>query len=322
MSLKALCCCSDSSNFVNPEDYEYSHLENQECRANAISAVVGAALGTLVLAGLVVGFYGAFGQFGAVGTVGFCTSVSIGFGITAVVAPLPFILRCISNCKNEDSNNQKLEETQNSYPSPAQAAFDFVKSKHTCVDIKRKLCALDDVFQPLNPTISTLSHFCVTYLNQLRNAVCNKPSPYFTDEAQDASTQYLQLSFVISTLCLDELPEFVIQLEQQGAVTRGYGEVLNRTDSYQRMAYRECANAYHYLRGKITQEFTMSMSEKDKDTYHKSFYKEGTVQSKWRALYNEFCEHALTCVGQEELLINQTLYLKDESYENYLYQGS
>jgi hypothetical protein len=112
----------------------------------------------------------------------------------------------------------------------------------------------------------------------------------------ETTNELMQIAYAISCLTLDDLPEFTKTLKTQGKLTT-YADVLTKNHAFYRLP-----KLYHCARGGIYIENDVEERHPDNIAPHaEPFYAEGTVQSSWRSLYNEYCARRRIYVTDEEL---------------------
>lgn len=117
-----------------------------------------------------------------------------------------------------------------------------------------------------------------------------------SEKVMAAADELMQLAYTISCLTLEDLNTFTEELKKLNH-PRGVAEALTRQDSYPYRAYFFFTSFYHLVRGGVG-SFNGNLicpslaagASYDIPQFHSAlFFEEGTVQSRWRDLYNDFC---------------------------------
>ena len=163
-------------------------------------------------------------------------------------------------------------------------------------------------YQPINKNISLLASLASKLWDKFENALKrHKENSWSHPEVIQAADEYMKIEYAISSLTLDDLEPFTQKLASKG-VSMNYVKALTSYDSYQLFTFFYCSRAYHMIRGAVTWGKT-PWSKKEEVNYVKeiptehvkSFYELGTIQNKWNALYNEFCDRVKLYVDENEL---------------------
>lgn len=290
------------------------------------------------VAGIVIIGLGATNMFGSVGSSGFIGSIA-GGGAVAVFSTGGIIWIAIANCKAEQGHSQLSRDNTDSiethsnignaraplkdkmgktYPQIGQEAIEFARQKlNEHPDIQpTKFRTLQGVCaggtnQPVNQEIALLA---TLYWNVYFAAFEQKikehkeENPWSQPDVIQAADDLIKIGYAISCLTLEDLPEFTQALETKGK-KRTYAEALTIQDSYQYRTYYSCTSAYHWIRGGIvwigddhqaTEGYLDYLQETPK-IHADPFYQEGTIQSKWRALYNDHCDRIRSYVKESDL---------------------
>lgn len=111
----------------------------------------------------------------------------------------------------------------------------------------------------------------------------------------------MRVAFALSSMTLDDLPAFTEALEKEGRPMT-WACALTRTSSYASNTFFSLPRCYHTARAGLgtpnnQHQTTPNTNELD----NAPFYTEGTLQSSWRALYNEYCNRRSALVEDREL---------------------
>lgn len=162
--------------------------------------------------------------------------------------------------------------------------------------------------QPVNQEIALLTAlYWDVYFKALEQEVKKHAEPWSQPAVIQAADDLMKIGYAISCLTLEDLPKFIEFLDSKG-VKRTYAEALTIQDSYQYRTYYNCTQTYHWIRGGIA--WRKSEGNDEEGLFHPRevpkahadrFYQEGTVQSGWRVLYNDYCDRVRLYVKEDEL---------------------
>lgn len=212
---------------------------------------------------------------------------------------------------------QKIEKngiSQN--PSPlAQEAINKAKSLIPLDTVPFKFSAgwngPKGTHQPINQEIARLTSFywdeC---FEKFEKVIKESPdNPWNQPSVIEAADQLMDVAFTISCLTLEDLDPFVENLASKG-IKRSKEKALTEQDSYMYRTFYYCTKAYHMARGAISwgqnpfnpDNFGLFYpEEKIPEEHEKLFYEKGTIQNRWRCLYNEYCDRVKLYVNLKKL---------------------
>lgn len=292
------------------------------------------------VAGVVIVILGATNLFGSVGSVGFIASIA-GGGAAVVIAAGGVIWIAISNSKRSNNamthtlNNtgvsgnsvetreeikaEKGKSTSSGvsgkpYSEIGTQAIEFARQKLSeHPEIKPQVFSAgwggpSKTNQPINQEIALMTTlYWDVYFAAFEQEVKKHADPWSQPKVIQAADDLIKIGYAISCLTLEDLPGFTQALESKGT-KRTYAEALTIQDSYQYRTYYYCTNAYHWIRGGIAwskskwsdKEGLFQPRETPK-THADNFYQQGTIQSGWRALYNDYCDRVRLYVKEADL---------------------
>lgn len=162
------------------------------------------------------------------------------------------------------------------------------------------------------------------------------------DEVLKVTDDFMKISYVISLWTIEDLPNNAVNMAHDyDEEFFSYDELLDSESHYSHYAGYYCANIYTWLKEQIIwdnnkQDLSIAQSEELKerlanrskffielDNKDPLFYQEGTFQNKWRSLYNDYCDRALSCVTSdphrdEEAKLGSFLCRKDVYSDTYI----
>lgn len=313
---------------------EAKPLSNKS-RCALIAFVVGGVAG-IVIIGL-----GATNMFGAVGSTGFIGSLAGGGvlavfssgGIIWIAVANCKTDRGRSDIIRDDSITERsgkseVEEQSRAsskdkaskskveavYPRIGQEAIDFARQKLSeHPEIKPQVFSAgwsgsSKTNQPVNQEIALLTTlYWDVYFAAFEQEVKKHAEPWSQPTVIQAADDLMKIGYAISCLTLEDLPAFTESLNSKG-IKRTYAEALTIQDSYQYRTYYYCTNAYHWIRGGIawskgpwSDEEGLFQPQATPKAHAEPFYREGTEQSGWRALYNDYCDRVRSYVKEADL---------------------
>lgn len=195
--------------------------------------------------------------------------------------------------------------------------------------------------QPHSPLIGRLytlldadSQAYTEVLKRLNNALDHP-------ETLEKANAFIETAFAITCLSLDELLDFTADLRAKD-IDRTFEAALVAQDSYLYRTFFECSNVYHLIRAAAIrmhsdfsgeEEFVMCPYESALWIFNRKnhqlpskdevfarhtppYYQEGTVQYKWRSLYNEFCNRIHAYIDENALNQADPRFMKWARPEN------
>lgn len=165
--------------------------------------------------------------------------------------------------------------------------------------------------QPINPIISVLAAlYCEVCFPKFEKTLkkFKDNNPWSQPEVLSAADHLLKVGYLVTCLTLEDLPEFVNNVEQKTNEKRSFAKALTRQDSYLYRTFYYCTNAYHMIRGcwrweKPGDQYEERLypASKIPETYASPFYQPNTFQSEWRRLYNDCCDLVRSKVDEDQL---------------------
>ncbi|BAE81223.1 hypothetical protein [Chlamydia felis Fe/C-56] len=153
---------------------------------------------------------------------------------------------------------------------------------------------------PINEDISYLFVLVEKKRQELLGALINDEGRIVLPEEEDElftllMTEYLQASFAISIYTLRDLDAF---REREGQALSNLDRLVNRR-FYHYKTFYGASVAYSFAR--FLHIFCdRSLPSDVVNRWSARFYREGTPEFEWRALYNNFCEQACWYIGNEQ----------------------
>jgi hypothetical protein len=106
-------------------------------------------------------------------------------------------------------------------------------------------------------------------------------------EVIQATERVMKVSYAVSVLTLEDLEAFTSQFAPNERL-HDYAFALRYQRSYQYRTFYYCTQVYHQVRG-------------DRWEDRERFFTEGTIESSWRNLYNDYCKRTREYVSHERL---------------------
>lgn len=219
----------------------------------------------------------------------------------------------------EIDRNKAVRSAQQSIPIKpysllGQEAIDFARKKiKEHPGIKPNLFSAgwngsSTTHQPRNQEIALLTTLrWEIYQIKFKQALKNHPiDPWRCPEVIQAADDLMKIGYAISCLALDDLKTFTKYLENK-EIYRTYPEALREQDSYFCQVFFYTPIIYRAARFGIAfkpafEDGALAYPEEDVSRAHVNpFYQKGTIQNKWRALYNDYCERITYYVNKEDL---------------------
>jgi hypothetical protein len=219
----------------------------------------------------------------------------------------------------EDKGLEKVN--QNSYSACGQQAIAFAKQR--LQDNARFLnpsflykftgvCG-EDVFQPTNPVLGPLNDLRFEALVLFESCSKQDESLYFWNNSQVITlvNECLKISYALCSLALDDLPEYIQSVALQGLVWSP-AKAIAKQKSYLLRIFPLVSDLYHHARGSAAWlphvdfpniNFLQFPREPITKEHEDLFYQEGTIQSQWRELYNDFCDRVRLYIPKEDLKV-------------------
>jgi hypothetical protein len=200
------------------------------------------------------------------------------------------------------------------YPEIGTQAIEFARqklSKHPEIkprDFSAGWEGFSKTYQPVNQEIALLTTlYWDVYFTAFTQEVKKHADPWSRPTVIQAADDLMKIAYAISCLTLEDLPEFTQALEKKGE-KRSFVEALTIQDSYQYRTYYDCTKAYHWIRGGIawsksewSDKKGLFQPKEAPKTHAENFYTKGTIQSDWRALYNDYCDRVRLYVKEADL---------------------
>lgn len=184
------------------------------------------------------------------------------------------------------------------------------------------------IFQPVNRKIALLNTLKERYFVVFKSAVeKHAKDPWASMEVLKAADNLMKVSYAISCLTLDDLPDFIRRLPLN--MQRTAATALCAEDSYQQSTFFFCSRIYHLFRGGVTWgkrmvdgkeglHYPMKSVSEEKA---RDFYQSNTLQNSWNELYRNFCNRVGKYVNLEELKKTDKRFVKwikpDDCYEKF-----
>lgn len=178
-----------------------------------------------------------------------------------------------------------------------------------------------ETHQPLSKEIQHLCTVHAQILNALKNELKKHKDPWSQPDVIIAADNLIKVGYAISRLTLEEIPGFIDSLKKIKGVDWTPAEALTDQTSYQYRTFYYCTMAYHNLRReaswvKLKNAYNIQITSEGskkipierlvrKDNVSKNhsdlFYTKGTIQLRWRLLYNDYCDRIRKLVDEKEL---------------------
>jgi hypothetical protein len=218
-----------------------------------------------------------------------------------------------SNAQIQILSAISADKSKEVYPDFGKEALDFARKALTDKPEyigKPHPDKLSVLHSPLNPGIGALTHlfwkdsfikFTALLQKQGKDAWKN-------EDLLKAADECMKIAYSISNLALDEL-EAVKQLQHpKGGISNA--KFLANLESYHSDIFYFNLYIYHWMRGAA--EWRENSSSEDRKILYFSddppfqehitpFYRDGSRQSNWRALYNHYCERLKRSYDEREL---------------------
>lgn len=198
------------------------------------------------------------------------------------------------------------------------------RGKKLLVDHQYKIADLKElnlVRFPISEDVASLMKLHkMRYSDLLTFLKSRDPSTVWTDldeELFECVDDALSLAFTAFVRMFEDVDEYMKKHNY-----RNKAEALISQRGYMSMVFHNCVLCYHNVRSNLHfKDDKVCLDDPAPIEKSKIFYQEGTVQNRWRLLYNEICERLRMHVSEEELNMYDTrfvsLSLKDESPEVY-----
>ncbi len=160
-----------------------------------------------------------------------------------------------------------------------------------------------NTFQPVNREIATLATSYFDHIATFKTALkaYQNNHPWDQEEVLQAADLLMQTAYKVSCLTLEDLKPFTETLIEYGHHERTYAQALTKQDSYQIHTSYYCTNVYHWIRAGIFWDGNEVRYPTVSEAYAHRFYKEGTRENSWNALYNDYCDQLRVYVNEEDL---------------------
>ncbi len=186
------------------------------------------------------------------------------------------------------------------------------EGKKALVYARKKNGDMDITKQPVAFEIFLLTTEFIASSDNFKDVLAKyKKDPWTQQEVLEAADDFMNVHFAIGCKTLEDFSAFTSRWEKETGKKISNAEALMDETSYQHGIIYVVTEAYYELRGQVSYEGNKLGFPKTISKEHaEAFYQEGTIQYKWRSLYNEFFDRLQTYVDWDAFGKQQPKFVK------------